>query len=139
MRRLLHSSSISINKQGHLCTKRKRKRKRKRKKERKKEKLVSINRTKRESLASISHQRQVNDRLSSICNNTGSNLDAGAKHTHVQNPLANKPTEKFKTLQPPCLQEHDPFVQRIQMETNLLSLCIHPPPTHCLSPVEQRI
>jgi hypothetical protein len=58
------------------------------------------------------------------------------KDTHVQNPLARKPTGKLKTLQPPCLQEHVPFFQRIQMETNRLSLCFHPQPTHCLSPVK---
>lgn len=59
------------------------------------------------------------------------------KHTNKKSfgEEANR-TETFKTLQPPCLQEHVPFFQRIQMETNRLSLCIHPQPTHCLSPVK---
>lgn len=55
--------------------------------------FISINRTKGES-RHLFHIKVGDDRPSSIFNSTRSNLDAGAKHTHVQNPLAKKPTEK---------------------------------------------
>lgn len=68
--------------------------------------------------------------------NTLSLANHKPKHEHIHNPYGKKPTRNFKTLPPPCLQGLGPFFQHNQMETNLLSLCIHPQPIHCLTPVK---